>query len=247
MTQVSAARWAHMQRAATDCSHAPRTVCVPVSDSAVVVLIASRNPAYAAGLAGFCAAHPFAPLVAHTVDRALALAAVTPPALAVIDRELGDAPGTELAAELAERHPATRVLFCVPDGDSGGQIEALASGAAGVVLPTWTEEDVLEAMADALRGVSRFDVEVVRSLTDLARRTQPRRILLTDQERVVLRLMRQHLTYKEIALHLGISWHTVRSHAQSILRKLGVHSRRDLDAWDVRLGTPAQVAAGGRA
>lgn len=221
--------------------------CVPVSDSAVVVLIASRNPAYAAGLAGFCSAHPFAPVVAHTVDGALALAAERPPALAVIDRALADAPGTELAAELAERHPAARVLFCVPDGDSSGQIEALASGAAGVVLPAWSQEDVLEAIADALRGVSRFDVEVVRSLTDLARRTQPRRVLLTDQERVVLRLMRQHLTYKEIALHLGISWHTVRSHAQSILRKLGVHSRRDLDAWDLRLGSAPRVTAGGRA
>ena len=217
-----------------------------VSDAAVVVLIASRNPAYAAGLAGFASSAPFVPVVAPTVERALALAAASPPALAVIDRELGDAPGTELAAELAERHPATRVLFCVPDGDGPGQIEALASGAAGVILPGFDESDVLEAMSDALRGVSRFDVEVVRTLSDLARRTQPRRVLLTEQERVVLRLMRQHLTYKEIALHLGISWHTVRSHAQSILRKLGVHSRRDLDAWDARLGSAPAVGAGDR-
>jgi DNA-binding NarL/FixJ family response regulator len=55
---------------------------------------------------------------------------------------------------------------------------------------------------------------------------------LTDQERVVLRLMRQHLTYKEIAQRLGVSWHTVRTHAQSILRKCGVHSRRDLEGID---------------
>ncbi len=52
----------------------------------------------------------------------------------------------------------------------------------------------------------------------------------------MLRLMRQQFTYKEIALELGVSWHTVRSHAQSILRKLGIHSRRDLDTWDTRLG-----------
>ena len=52
----------------------------------------------------------------------------------------------------------------------------------------------------------------------------------------MLRLMRQQLTYKEIALELGVSWHTVRSHAQSILRKIGIHSRRDLETWDSRLG-----------
>jgi len=216
----------------------------PVTEASVSVLIASRSPAYAAGLAAFLSAPLFTPVVAHTVDGALARAAEHPPALAVVDWQLGDAPGTELAAEIAERHPSTRVIFSVPDGDSQVQIDALASGAAGVILPTWTEEAVLEALGDALRGVSRFDVAVVRSLSELARRTQPRRVLLTDQERVVLRLMRQQLTYKEIALHLGISWHTVRSNAQSILRKLGIHSRRDLDAWDARMGSSARILAG---
>lgn len=215
-----------------------------VSDTAVTVLVASGNPAYAAGLAAFMAAHPFVPVVAHTINGALVVAAQQAPSLAVIGVELGDGPGTELAAELSTRHPSTRVLFCVPDGDPQAQIDALASGAAGVVLPTWKAEAVLEAIGDALRGLSQFDVEVVRSLSDLARKTEPRRVLLTEQERVVLRLMRQQLTYKEIALHLGISWHTVRSHAQSILRKLGVHSRRDLDAWDARLESGIKIVAG---
>ena len=62
----------------------------------------------------------------------------------------------------------------------------------------------------------------------------------------MLRLMRQHLTYKEIAQRLGISWHTVRTHAQSILRKSGVHSRRDLAAWDARAGAEAETAAAAR-
>jgi len=188
--------------------------------------------------------HPFAPMVAHTIGDALSVAARETPSLAVIDATLGDGPGTELAAELSTRHPSTRVLFCIPDGDPRAQIAALASGAAGIVLPTWKAEAVLEAIGDALRGVTRFDVEVVRSLSDLARKTEPRRVLLTEQERVVLRLMRQQLTYKEIALHMGISWHTVRSHAQSILRKLGVHSRRDLDAWDARLESGNRILAG---
>jgi DNA-binding NarL/FixJ family response regulator len=215
-----------------------------VSDTAVSVLVASGNPAYAAGLAAFMNAHPFVPTVAHTINGALAVAASETPELAVIDGELGDGPGTELAAELSTRHPSTRVLFCVADGDPQAQIDAMASGAAAVILPSWKAEAVLEAMGDALRGVTRFDVEVVRSLSDLAQKTEPRRILLTEQERVVLRLMRQQLTYKEIALHIGISWHTVRSHAQSILRKLGVHSRRDLDAWDARMDSEVKILTG---
>lgn len=212
-----------------------------MSDAEVSVLVASGNPAYAAGLASFINSRPFVPVVAHTINGALALAASNTPDLAVIDRELGDGPGTELAAELSARHATTRVLFCVADGDPQAQIDALASGAAGAVLPSWRAEAVLEVVGDALRGVTRFDVDVVRSLSDLAQKTEPRRVLLTDQERVVLRHMRQQLTYKEIAINMGISWHTVRSHAQNILRKLGVHSRRDLDAWDARMESEVKI------
>ncbi len=219
-----------------------------MSISPVPVLITSRSPAYAAGLASFLATPPLSPVIAHTFDEALAAAAQIPPALAVIDWQIADAPGMELAGELVTRSPGTRVLFVLEDGTNQLQIEALAAGACGIVLSTWTQSAVLEAVGDALRGFSRSDVEVVRSLADLVRQTSPRQVLLTEQERVVLRLMRQQLTYKEIALRLGVSWHTVRTHAQSILRKLGIHSRRDLDGWDARLGSPAEqpVLAGMR-
>lgn len=61
---------------------------------------------------------------------------------------------------------------------------------------------------------------------------------LTRRERVVLDLIRQHLTDKEIAQRMGISWHTVRSHSRSILRKHGVHSRREIAVRGLRGGFP---------
>lgn len=201
----------------------------------VHVLIASASPAYARGLAAFLEDGPLVPVVAHTIDGALTRAAETEPALAVVDARLGDGPGHELVAELLRRDPGLRVLCGVHDDAPEAQVAALAAGACGVVMSTWPRELVTEAAADALRGVTRFEIGVVRSLADMARRSGAGEARLTDQERVVLRLMRQHLTYKEIAQRLGVSWHTVRTHAQSILRKSGVHSRRDLDRWAARL------------
>jgi DNA-binding NarL/FixJ family response regulator len=206
----------------------------------VRVLIASHSPAWSAGIAGFLAVPPLVPEVAFTVDAALAAIAAAPPSLLVVDRRLADAPGAELADEVRRRHPGLPMLLAVADDGPEAQLEALAAGAGGCLLPTSTREAVLEAVEDALRGVTRFDLDALRPLADLARRSVPRDVMLTEQERVVLRLMRQHLTYKEIAQRLGVSWHTVRTHAQSILRKFGVHSRRDLDGWDARLG---QLAA----
>ncbi len=65
--------------------------------------------------------------------------------------------------------------------------------------------------------------------------------VLTRRERVVLDLIRQHLTDKEIAQRMGISWHTVRSHSRSILRKHGVHSRREIAVHGLRGNHPALV------
>ena len=50
--------------------------------------------------------------------------------------------------------------------------------------------------------------------------------LLTNRELDVLLLLRQRFSNKEIASQLFISPETVRKHAASIYRKLGVHGRR---------------------
>jgi DNA-binding NarL/FixJ family response regulator len=211
----------------------------------VRVLIAGRNPAWSAGMVAFLAGDALEARTATTVDGALGALAAEPYDLVLVGRALRDAPGAELAREVVRRHEGVTVVVALEDDAPEAQLEALAAGAAGCIPPDADREAVVEAVHDALRGVPRFDLDALRPLADLMRRTAPREVLLTEQERVVLRLMRQHLTYKEIAQRLGVSWHTVRTHAQSILRKSGVHSRRDLDAWDRRLDAaidpPAEV------
>ena len=52
--------------------------------------------------------------------------------------------------------------------------------------------------------------------------------LLTARETEVFELLQDGFTNSEIAHELGIGIETVRTHARSVLRKLGVASRRDL-------------------
>lgn len=216
----------------------PRTVR-SVSDSSVPVLIVSRSPALAEGLRSFLRGLPVLPAVCHSAHQALMLIERGSPHLLIVDWQLADASGMELMLELQRRQLAICTVFCIEPGPfrPGHEAQAAALGAAGCLLVTATREAVIDAVSEALQA--RLDVPVARSMGELVDRTSPRRVLLTSQERVVLRLMRQQFTYKEIAMELGVSWHTVRSHAQSILRKLGIHSRRDLDTWDSRLGAPA--------
>jgi DNA-binding NarL/FixJ family response regulator len=176
--------------------------------------------------------------VCHTVRQALTLVGRGSPELLIVDWNLADASGTELTMELGRRGVSVPVIFCIEPGRfrSGNEARATALGAAGCLLVTATREAVVDAVSQAMKHP--FESGAAHSMSELVERTGPRRILLTSQERVVLRLMRQQLTYKEIAMELGVSWHTVRSQAQSVLRKLGIHSRRDLDTWDSRLGVP---------
>lgn len=211
-----------------------------LSDTNVPVLIASRSPAFAEGLRVFLRGLPTQVAVCHTVHQALTLIERGSPHLLIIDWNLADASGMELAMELGRRGVSVPVIFCIEPGQlrPGHEAQAAALGAAACLLVTATREAVVDAVSEAMDHA--FEAGAARNIGELVERTSPRRVLLTSQERVVLRLMRQQLTYKEIAMELGVSWHTVRSHAQSVLRKLGIHSRRDLDTWDSRLGVSAE-------
>lgn len=214
-----------------------------LSDPNVPLLIASRSPALAEGLRSFLRGLPVQIVVCHTAHRALTLVQEGSPRLVIVDWNLADASGMELALELGRRNLSVPLVFCVEPGPfrPGQEAQASALGAKGCLLVTATRDAVIELVSELLD--QRFEPAAAGNVGELVERTGPRKVLLTSQERVVLRLMRQQLTYKEIAIELGVSWHTVRSHAQSILRKLGIHSRRDLDTWDSRLGAPAEQPA----
>ncbi len=61
-------------------------------------------------------------------------------------------------------------------------------------------------------------------------------ISLTEREREILRLLSLGSSTKGIARKLGISQVTVRNHIQSVLGKLGVHSRLEAVTFSLRNG-----------
>lgn len=69
-----------------------------------------------------------------------------------------------------------------------------------------------------------------------ARRGLPSTTNLSDRERVIVWLMGQGMTNKEIALHLRIAPETVKSHAKHLYTKLSVKNRAEAVTVAVRLG-----------
>lgn len=115
--------------------------------------------------------------------------------------------------------------------------EAVAAGAKGA-LPRHADPASLLA---AVRAVGEglvvidpvFPAGVLPSHGDLSGAPTEE---LTPREIEVLQLLAEGLPNKQIALHLGISEHTVKFHVDAILGKLGAHSRTEAVTRAARLG-----------
>ncbi|WP_370466901.1 LuxR C-terminal-related transcriptional regulator [Streptacidiphilus sp. PB12-B1b] len=140
--------------------------------------------------------------------------------------------GIALAARARAAHPQLRVIvLAAADDDPRRTVRALQAGASGWVA----KESSLGRLTAIVRGVLRDETHippllltgVVRELTAARRdRTESERLVesLTPRERQVLRCMVAGLGRQAVADRLYLSPHTVRTHMQNVLGKLGVHS-----------------------
>jgi DNA-binding NarL/FixJ family response regulator len=83
------------------------------------------------------------------------------------------------------------------------------------------------ALEDTIRRVAIGErvVEGWSATSDRTTESRPVVESLTGRELEVLRLVVQGLPTRTMASLLGVSTHTVRTHVQQVLRKLGVHGR----------------------
>jgi DNA-binding NarL/FixJ family response regulator len=125
-----------------------------------------------------------------------------------------------MVRELSVDHPETRLVLL---GDRMSSLEGsqlLALGAGACLDKRAQARDVRNAVHLVSRGLQ---------LMPRAPSHAPRGVL-TQREGEVLVLLREDRSNAQIALELQIGVETVRSHARSVYRKLGVPSRRALVA-----------------
>ncbi|NLT05685.1 MAG: response regulator transcription factor [Solirubrobacterales bacterium] len=164
-------------------------------------------------------------LIAATADEAIEQARVHQPEVALVDLFVGAESGAELCLALAEASPHTRPLLM----SGAGRISAAAAratGAHGFVPKDWPAADVVMAVRMVANGMTVFG----------APDEEPDAAPLSERELEVLGLIAQGSTNAEIATVLDLSPHTVKDHASSIYRKLGVRNRSEAVRRAERLG-----------
>jgi DNA-binding NarL/FixJ family response regulator len=200
------------------------------------ILLVDDHPLTREALSSLLAQHDF-DVVGEASDglEAIELAEQLHPELVLLDLSMPGMGGLEALPKLRAAAPDCEVVVLTASGTEENLLAAIRAGAAGYLLKSEPPGRIVEFLRGAANGEAALSGSVARRLLDQVR-TGARRgggvpdhvaKRLSAREVEVLLLLDEHLSTDDIAKRLYISEHTVRSHVKSLLRKLGVSSRRE--------------------
>ena len=196
------------------------------------ILIADDHEVVRAGVRGMLAAEPHWEVCAEAEDgrRALALAVVFKPDLAVLDVAMPGLNGIDVTRQLRRLLPKTGVLLLTMVED------ALNAGALGYVLKSDPVDVLVTAAQHVLAGQTYVSPQLCAepTVTPIGSSASRLKDPLTRREREVLQLLAEGRGNKEIGTTLGISPKTAETHRARLMTKLGLHSVASLVRYAVR-------------
>jgi len=200
----------------------------------VRILLVDDHPITREALAALLEQHDFSVVgQAGDGEEAIELARALRPQVVLLDLSMPGMGGLEALPKIRDAAPECEVVVLTASGTEENLLSAIRGGAAGYLLKSEPPERIAQFLRGVADGQAALSGEVARRLLDQVRegsgRGVPDRIAssLSAREVEVLLLLDEHLGTDEIAARLYISEHTVRSHVKSLMRKLGVSSRRE--------------------
>ena len=202
------------------------------------ILIADDHEVVRSGLRAILETHPGWEVVAEACDgkEAIAKAADTRPDVAIVDYSLPMMNGAEVTRQIRARVPTAEVLiFTMHDSDVliG---EVLEAGARAYLLKSDAKQYLIAAVESLAGHKPFFTGRVSEQLLDAFLSTHHSKTdaLLSPRERVIVQLIAEGHSNKEMSEVLNLSVKTIETHRASAMRKLNVSSTAAIVRYAIR-------------
>jgi len=144
----------------------------------------------------------------------------------------GGMDGVETARRIRERFPTARIVALTASTDEARMMAVLRAGAAGYVRKDAEPEVLLAAVRAVAAGRSYIDPAVASAVLQAGAGEEE----LSPRETAVLRQMTFGRSNKEIAVELGITEETVKTHVGHLLGKLRLENRTQAVVYALKNG-----------
>lgn len=167
-------------------------------------------------------------------EQALAQAQALQPDVLLLDLGLPRLDGLSVVAALQQAESPVKVLVVTARLDPQSIRTALSLGAAGYLPKDENSDELLLAIRRVAQGRRYISAHIAQLFVP---DQEPTATLnqLTRSESVILQMVGEGLTSREIGHRLNISEATARKHRENIRRKLGIRNSAEMAAYAIRL------------
>jgi two-component system, NarL family, nitrate/nitrite response regulator NarL len=213
-------------------------------DGVIRILIADDHPIFRDGLTRLLEADAAYRVVGVAGDGrdALRLVAELNPDLLLLDLSMPTFSGMDVLRALGP-DPGPRIVVLTAGADERQVVEALQSGARGVLLKEAATPMLYKCIRSVMQGqlwIGRDHfgtvVQAMRDLTTGATKAKQEPFGLTPRELEIVAGIAAGETNREIAERLSVREHTVKHHLTHIFDKTGVFSRLELAVFALNHG-----------
>lgn len=200
----------------------------------VRIVIADDHPVVREGLRGMFKRFSDCEVVGEAADgpQAIDVSCTLRPDVALVDLRLPGVDGVAVARTLRQSAPDVAVLILSTFRDETAFLDGLEVGVRGYLLKDAAPDALHKAVLECAGGGMPVDAALAPLLVKRDRRDH----VLSRREREVLDLLAAGRSNKEIADTLEVADSTVKTHLESIFRKLRVNDRTGAVTEGLRRG-----------
>lgn len=165
------------------------------------------------------------------------------PDVIILDLNLPQQSGLEIADQMRLQYPETRILVLTAESDRATIVAATRTGIRGFLPKDCARQELIQA----LQTIANGGVYYAQSIAPIIyasfseqlggasdESTSPPPTVLSNREIEVLKGFADGFSYKEIGAQLFISSRTVESHKKSIFKKLYLNNHAELVKYAIK-------------